>query len=531
MSPLATHITKHTWASNTRRLSASAGAVLLALLALLSARVAPADDAAPVTGRAAHGARLLVQTKGGVASAEVRALLGQHKAARVRRIRAIRLHVVTVQADQLEAVEAALRADPRVRFVERDQAIPPAMLSADPYMADAYHLARIECPAAWDVSTGSASAPIAILDSGVDASHPDLAAKVMAGFNVFDNTGDTRDLSGHGTMVAGVAAAASDNEMGIAGVAWSNPIMPVRVTDTDGFAYTSTLAAGLVWAADHGARVANISFAIFGGQSLEAAAQYFASQGGVTFAAAGNDGFAHRDQANPWIISVAATDRNNQRATFSSTGPYVDLAAPGVAIPTTARDGGYAKASGTSFSSPIAAGVAGLLLGANPDLTPAQIGDLLAANARDLGAAGYDENYGWGLVNAADAVAAARVTLTGPDTTPPAVTIAAPGAGEAVRGIVTVSVAATDNGPMKRVVLHVDGRPRGSDVTAPYTFAWDTRTLAAGSYSLSAIAYDASGNWTVSPAVMITVIESLPAARRNVRAKSRRLSQGHAGQS
>ncbi|MBI1816396.1 MAG: S8 family serine peptidase [Deltaproteobacteria bacterium] len=365
-------------------------------------------------GGAAHAqssARLLVQTKAGVSATELHALFGAHGLSRVQRIRRIRLHVLAAAPARLAEIEAVLHADPRIAFVERDRAIAPAMRPTDPVFSQQYHLARIDCLAAWDITIGSATAPIAILDSGVDATHPDLVGKLVLGFNLYDHSSDTHDVSGHGTMVAGIAAAASNNGIGVSGVAWANPIMPIRVTDEDGLAYLSTIASGLVWAADHGARVANLSFAVFGAQSINVAAQYFAAKGGVTFAAAGNDGFTHDDAANPWVISVAATDQSDRIATFSSSGAYVDLAAPGVMIATTAMGGGYATVSGTSFASPVAAGVAALVRSVNPSLTSTQVTDLLKANAVDVGDAGYDSHAGWGRVDALNAVAAARALV------------------------------------------------------------------------------------------------------------------------
>lgn len=482
----------------------------LALLATLGTTIplASAQTTTPLTER------LLVQPNGGVSSAELRTLFDRHKLARLKRVHGINLHVVRVAADRVAATEATLRADPRIRSVERDRLLAPAQLPNDTNFPAQYHLMRIGCPAAWDMTTGSIRTPIAILDSGVDATHPDLADKVIAGFNMVDDTTDTHDVYGHGTMVAGVAAAASNNGLGVTGVAWASPIMPIRVTDTNGFAFGSTLSAGLVWAADHGARVANISFTVFGASWLSPAAQYFASKGGVTFAAAGNDGAGHNEPDNPWVVSVAATDANDQRASFSSYGPFVDLAAPGVDIVTTGGGGQYTSVSGTSFASPVVAGVAALLLGVSPTLTPTQIVDLLTGNARDLGAGGYDPMCGWGRVDAANAVAAAHVLVSRPDTTPPSVVVRSPTSGASVSGTVTVDVAASDDVAVTRVVLYADNRPVGALTTAPYRFTWNASTLPLGAHTLLTAGFDAAGNRGVSAAVQVTtIIAKRPAVR------------------
>jgi subtilisin family serine protease len=479
---------------------------------LLSSVLATAPAAGQTT--AAAPVRLLVQPKAGVTASDLRALFGRHRLGRLKRIRHINVHVLRVAPNELAAAEAALRADPRVQFVERDRAIPPALAPNDPNFPVQYHLDRVACPAAWEASTGAAGVPIAILDSGVDASHPDLAAKLVPGFNTFDNNTDTRDVYGHGTKVAGVAAALGNNGIGVAGIAWANPLMPIRVTDLNGSAYISTLASGLVWAADHGARIANVSFAVYGAHALNSAAQYFASKGGVVFAAAGNDSFVHTDVANPWVISVGATDASDRLASFSSTGPYVDLSAPGIDITTTVMGGGYGPVSGTSFSSPIAAGVAGLVFGANAALSPTQVGDLLSANAEDFGPLGYDAGYGWGRVNAANAVAAARTIPTGADTTAPVVAISSPRAGETVGGMVTVRVDARDDRAVARVVLFADSRMIGTMATAPYQFVWNTRAVRPGNHTLRAKAYDAAGNVTLSSPVVVTLADfRAPAVR------------------
>ena len=323
----------------------------------------------------------------------------------VRRIAGTDITVIDA-GDAAGAVAAALALDPRVRFVEHDRRVAPALISTDPLARRQHYLAIIGAPRAWNITTGD-DGPIAILDSGVDATHPDLMGRVLPGWNTFDENDDATDVSGHGTLVAGVAAASADNATGGCGVTWTNPILPVRVTDLDGNAYYSTLAAGLVWAADHGARIANLSFAVYDGHALSAAAEYFVDHGGLVFAAAGNDGRRHDVPANPWIVSVAATGRGRLTAPFSSSGPYVDVAAPGTNILTTARGGGYARVSGTSLASPIAAGVAALVMAANPALDPVQVEDIIERSADDMGDPGFDPSFGWGRVNAARAVEAA----------------------------------------------------------------------------------------------------------------------------
>lgn len=152
-----------------------------------------------------------------------------------------------------------------VEFVEENGRVPPMATPNDYYYSFQWHLKKIGAPAAWDISTGSSSVIIAIIDSGVDPGHPDLAGKLLQGYNFYSNNYDTKDVTGHGTAVAGVAAAITNNGVGVAGVGWGCSILPVRVTDESSYVSYSTLAKGLVYAADRGARAAVVSFLIYSG--------------------------------------------------------------------------------------------------------------------------------------------------------------------------------------------------------------------------------------------------------------------------
>ena len=285
---------------------------------------------------------------------------------------------------------------------------------------------------------------IAILDSGVDGTHPDLASKMVAGWNVYNHNSDASDISGHGTKVAGTASAASNNSNGVASVAWGCKIMPVRVSDSTGYALFSDMAEGLTWAADHGARVANLSYTASDSSTVRSAASYFQSKGGVVAVSAGNDSTFKSAADNPYVLTVSATDTSDLLASFSNTGNNVDLSAPGMTIRTTARGGGYQAVAGTSFSAPIVAGLAALVMSVNPSLTPAGVQDILKQSADDLGSTGKDSSYGWGRVNAARAVTLASGGEVG-DSTPPVLSFTSPTGGATVTGGVTIALSATDN--------------------------------------------------------------------------------------
>lgn len=243
-----------------------------------------------------------------------------------------------------------------------------------------------------------------MLDSGVDLEHPDLAGKVLPGYNFYDNNCDVRDVSGHGTAVAGVAAAATNNSVGVAAIGWHCSILPVRVTDPNGYTSYSLLAKGLTYAADRGAKVAVVSFGIFGGQDLSSAAKYFMDKGGLVVASGGNTGSYCDDPDNPYIVSVSGTTSDDR--SWGTYGPYIDLSAPCSAIYTTINGGGYGNVGGTSFSAPLTAGLIGLIFSANPSLAPNQVEQILKSTAVDLGDPGYDVYYGWGRINASKALKA-----------------------------------------------------------------------------------------------------------------------------
>ena len=274
--------------------------------------------------------------------------------------------------------------------------------------ASAWHLAKIRAPQAWSLTPGSAEVVIAVVDSGVDPYHRDLAGKLVAGTNTNDKPAHTQDQFGHGTKVAGVVAARSNDGTGVAGVAGLSTIMPVRVTDRAGRAATANIAKGIVWAVDHGARVVNVSLdGVAGIAAVRTAAEYAFKHGVLVVAPSGNCGCVDPATETPYILSVSATDEADHVAALSTAGAFVDLAAPGVNIPTTAMYGLKVTDSGTSLASGVVAGVAALMFAANPALTPAVVTQLLEATAVNPGGRGRDPRIGHGRVDAFAAVSAA----------------------------------------------------------------------------------------------------------------------------
>jgi subtilisin family serine protease len=478
--------------------------ILLALAGVAHAAEQMQEPGPPREATVHAKGRVLVRPRAGLSEEQLDRALKTHGGKRVAVIEQIGVHVVELpeQADE-RGVARALAKHPHLQWAELDLAYPPTLVPNDPLYPSEWHHPKIVTPTAWNVTRGL-GVTIAILDSGVDAAHPDLAGAMLPGWNVYDNNSDTRDVYGHGTKVAGAAAAIGNNSGGVAGVAYQARIMPMRVTDLSGWAWTSTLSQGLTWAADRGARVANMSFqGVCSSSTVLSAAQYFRNKGGVAVAAAGNTGALLSGSQSSALTCVTATTSSDARASWSSYGAFVDVAAPGVAIYSTTRGGGYASVSGTSFASPIVAGVYALMKAANGSLAPSTLDKILTSTARDLGTAGWDQYFGWGRVDAAAAVVKAQQTSAS-DTQNPSVSITSP-TGGSVTGVVPVDVKATDNVGVARVELYARGSLVAADSVAPYRFSWDTSRLAKGSAKLEARAYDPAGNTAVSTQASVTV--------------------------
>jgi hypothetical protein len=462
--------------------------------------------------------RILVMPRAGLPEKELAKILGEH-GGKGRKIGQSDLYIVDLPGNASEkAVAARLAHHPAFKFAEIDQEVEPALIPNDPYYGSAWHLPKIGAPSAWDSSLGS-GVTIAILDSGVDSAHPDLATELVPGWNFYENNSNTSDVYGHGTKVAGAAAAAGNNALGVASVAARAKIMPIRVSGSNGYATWSAISQGLIYAADRGVRVANASFlGLTDSSSTRSAAQYMKNKGGLVIVSGGNTGVQQNYAATTSMIPVSATDGNDVRTSWSSYGNYIALAAPGAGIWSTTKGGGYGAVSGTSFSSPVTAGVVALMMAAKPTLSNIQIESLLYSTAVDLGTPGRDPYYGHGRVNAARAVQAAAGTALVADAQAPTVSITSPAGGSTVTGLVGVNVAASDNVGVARVELRVNNTTVAVDTTAPFAFTWDSRGVANGMASLVAYAFDAAGNSKASTAVSVNVANGTTTVTRDTTA-------------
>lgn len=464
--------------------------------------------AAPPTSKRVSG-ELLVQVRAGAARD---ALDGEFKrlgATAAQEIPGIKVKRIRINEANRDKVKAALTRNPQVTFVEDNFLAQGLLTPSDTTYPSQWHLPKIAAPQGWDLSTGSKSVPIAIIDSGIDADHPDLAAKLLPGYNFLNGTTVTDDLFGHGTAVAGSAGAIGNNALGVAGVAWDNPLMPLVVLDTNNYATYANIASAIIRAVDQGAKVLNISI---GGSSasitLQSAVNYAWSKGAVIVSSAANYSVStpYYPAACENVLAISATDKYDALSSFSNFGNWIDLAAPGSTIYTTNRGGGYGAWNGTSFSSPIVAGLAGLIWSVNPALTNAEVVEILKQGADDLGTAGFDPYFGFGRINVYNSLQLAQSFAPAPDLSAPTVALTSPGDGATVGGTVVVNASANDNLAVSRVELRIDGKVFASDTSAPYSFSWNTAGLADGWRTLSAVAYDEAGNAGTSAEIQALVV-------------------------
>lgn len=321
-------------------------------------------------------------------------------------------HEVNGRAQAVEVIAAA-QDDPDTLAVAIDRPVTLASdgttsTISDPLRARQWGLTRLDAEDAWARSTGS-GVTVAVIDTGV-AKVDDLRRAVLPGTDLLDPKGDgSADTNGHGTHVAGIIAAARNNGIGVAGLAPNARILPIRVLDEDGGGRASDVCNAIVWAVDHGADVINLSFGTGSYPPLSVAVDYAIVHDVVVVAAAGNEQRRGNEPqypaALPGVVAVGATDQDDRITTFSNTGPYLELTAPGVSVLSTFTVG-YASKSGTSMSAPFVSATAALVRAAAPQATAAQVRATLDRTAIDLGSRGVDETFGYGLVDPRAAVCA-----------------------------------------------------------------------------------------------------------------------------
>ncbi|MEU8658449.1 S8 family serine peptidase [Actinoplanes philippinensis] len=498
---------------------------------------------APVAGAAVTGSiqalpsRLLVGLRAGVAAdvtlpslqrlglptadgdTTARRLLGE-----------IRAKAIEVPSGRLSAVTAALKADPNVEYVQVDPRVKKSDVTPnDPWIAQNRQpeLAQMNVPAAWDTTTGSAIT-VAVVDTGVNT-YGDLAGKVLPGYDFANGDSNTWDDEGHGTMVSSLIAATPNNGKGLAGVCAQCKILPVKALDRNGDGFHSDIAKGIIYAAQKGAKIINLSL---GGTATSAvlkdAVAYANGKGVLVVAAAGNESTTRWSYPAAYadVLAVGATDTRTggtARTWFSNYGNWVDVAAPGITA-AMKNNGVYCWDSrqscwvkeydprtgalvyddyavqGTSFSAPLVAGVAALVASRHPSYSGGSLRYAIISSARK------DNNWTqYGTVDAAAAL------TRGTDTKSPTATGFTPAANAKVRGNVAITpTGLTDDWfGIRNVNLYVDGKWHSWDYVAPFAPVLKTGSRN-GAVKVQLLVYDKAGNHVWLPARWYTADNLAP---------------------
>lgn len=451
----------------------------------------------------------------------------------------------------VKEAEREFELDDDVEYAEPNYIAHALMVPNDPYYPYQWHFNNavyggIHTESAWNASNGS-GVVAAVIDTGVAYENyqpnrrekyyraPDLAqTSFVPGYDFVNSDSHPNDDNSHGTHVTGTIAQSTNNSLGVAGVAFGASIMPVKVLGKDGSGTYADVADGIRWAADHGAKVINLSL---GGPSpatyLEEALAYAYNNGVTIVAAAGNDGanvISYPAAYDQYVIAVGATRYDEALAYYSNYGSNLDLVAPGGDLNVDQNGDGYADGvlqntfnpntknrsdfgywffQGTSMAAPHVAGVAALVLAKGNATTPDQVRAALQEKAEDLGAVGRDDTYGYGLVDAY----AALQWVAGSVDNPPTVSITSPANGVTVSGLVNITANASDDNGVSRVGFYVDGVLLGFDLATPYEFAWNSTAVTDGSHTISATAVDTTSK-TATHSVTVTVdnVNDLPVA-------------------
>ena len=405
------------------------------------------------------------------------------------------------------------------------------MAPNDPYYNYQWHLDSINMKQAWDISTGEGTI-VAVLDTGIRRGTDLALTCFVTGYDFAYNDADPIDDNGHGTHVAGTIAQSTNNGLGVAGVAFNSCLMPVKVLNSAGSGSYSSIASGIHYAVDNGADVISLSL---GGPSssdaLTEAVRYAYDKGVTVVAACGNENTntcLYPAAYDDYVIAVGATQYDETRAPYSNYGSSLDIVAPGGNTDVDLNGDGYVDGvlqqtftisrgrinwgyyffQGTSMATPHVSGVAALVI-ANGVTGPDNVRAALETTAKDKGATGWDETYGWGLV---DAFAALNY-VPGPIDNPPTVTITNPSDGDTVSGTIDITANPTDDVGVDWVDFYNGSTLIGTDTESPYSVSWDSTTVADGTYTFKATVTDTADHQASdSISILVDNINDLPVA-------------------
>lgn len=293
--------------------------------------------------------------------------------------------------------------EPHFMYMTNESFVPNDVL----YHRYQWNLPMIDSDAGWRLDVDDEGPVVAVIDTGVDLNHIDLNGRLTEGYNTLDPTKAPYDDVGHGTHVSGIICALINNAEGVAGMSLYNKVMPIKALDHSGAGSTYAVAQGIIWATDQGAKVINLSLGNYiPSEFLHDAIKYAYDRDVVIVSAAGNDDTEDPGYpaAYPEVLAVSATNAAQRIATFSNFGSYIDVAAPGENIASTYPDDAYVAMSGTSMASPHVAALAALIRTVNPALSNVNVMDIIRDSAIDLGASGYDNYYGHGQIDVAQAL-------------------------------------------------------------------------------------------------------------------------------
>jgi subtilisin family serine protease len=405
--------------------------------------------------------------------------------------------------DELEA-SRLLVSSPLVKLAEPNIVFQATATNPnDPFYNQQWNLKGaygVEADLAWDLQRGSSGLTLAVIDTGMDYNHEDLIGRRTDGWDYYNGDSNPFDDNGHGTVVAGVACANTNNSIGVAGLDWYARVMPLKALGANGEGYLDSVVNSLYHAANNGADVINMSFTSSSySQELVDAVEFAHSKGCVMVAAAGNEGDTRLNYpaALTYVIGAASTDLSGNHSYFSNHNSSVDLAAPGEAILGPNLGNTYRLESGTSEATPHISAAALLVLAEYPGSTTDEVWRRLKDGARDLGGPGYDEEYGWGLLDINGALRAPLVTITSPQD------MSYPMSGK-------VSANATSaNANIGYMELWIDGALVESYTATPsgsvsHTFnSWDLSQLAEGTHTITVRAIDTGGSWEGEQALTV----------------------------
>ena len=347
---------------------------------------------------------LLLKFHLGVTEQDIEDILKKHNLIRVDNGSLSKIGYIKAEIPDsrtIKEVKKAIGNEYQVKISEPNYIL-NVLTSPDPLSKNQWYIQETHFDQAWEQIKNKSSVKVAVIDSGVDGNHLDLAGKILTGYDFVNDKEEVTDDNGHGTFVTGIIAAASNN-IGIKGLYDFARIIPVKVIDENGLGTYEDVAKGIIFAADSGARVINLSIGGYGFSfMLQDAIDYTLEKGCIVLAAGGNDGIkqAIHPAAYPDVIGVSALDSSGKIWSHSNSGNHIDVCAPGVNILSTGLDGSYYYASGTSASTPMVSALAAMLVSEMPELSNSVIEKLIIQSAKDLGDKGWDKIYGNGEVDA-----------------------------------------------------------------------------------------------------------------------------------